>query len=335
MRTHEHPRSPAVESAAPGPPRLLDQVRERLRVMHYSIRTEEQYVQWIKRFVLYHGKRHPRDMGAPEVEGFLTHLAVAGGVSASTQNQAKAALLFLYRHVLGVELDWLDGVTQAKPSQRLPVVLTEAEVRAVLAHLEGVYWLVGMLLYGAGLRLMEAVRLRVKDVDLGRRELLVRDGKGGKDRVTVLPARVVEPLRAHLATRRALHERDCLAGQGEVYLPHALARKYPGAGASWGWQYVFASGSVSVDPRSGRAARHHLDEQLVQRAMRRAVRQAGIVKPATPHTLRHSFATHLLESGYDIRTVQELLGHSSVQTTMVYTHVLNRGGRAVVSPADR
>lgn len=335
METREHPCSATVQASAPGAPRLLEQVRERLRVMHYSIRTEEQYVQWIRRFILHHGKRHPRDMGAPEVEAFLTHLAVAGGVSASTQNQAKAALLFLYQRVLGIELDWLDGVTQAKPSRRLPVVLTEAEARALLAHLEGVYWLVGMLLYGAGLRLMEAVRLRVKDVDLVRREVLVRDGKGGKDRVTMLPGRLVEPLRAHLAARRAVHDRDRLAGQAEVYLPYALARKYPGAAASWGWQYVFASGSLSVDPRSGRLARHHLDEQLVQRAVKRAVRSAGIVKPATPHTLRHSFATHLLESGYDIRTVQELLGHSNVRTTMVYTHVLNRGGRGVLSPADR
>jgi integron integrase len=335
MEMHEHPCSAAVQSAPPGAPRLLDQVRERLRVMHYSIRTEEQYVQWIRRFILHHGKRHPRDMGASEVEAFLTHLAVAGGVSASTQNQAKAALLFLYQRVLGIELDWLNGVTQAKPSRRLPVVLTEAEARAVLAHLEGVYWLVGLLLYGAGLRLMEAVRLRVKDVDLVRREVLVRDGKGGKDRVTMLPGRLVEPLRSHLAARRAVHDRDRLAGQAEVHLPYALARKYPAAAASWGWQYVFASGSLSVDPRSGRVARHHLDEQLVQRAVKRAVRSAGIVKPATPHTLRHSFATHLLESGYDIRTVQELLGHSNVQTTMVYTHVLNRGGRGVLSPADR
>jgi integron integrase len=272
---------------APGGPRLLEQVRERIRVMHYSIRTEEQYVHWIRRFILYHGKRHPRDMGAPQVEDFLSHLAVEGRVSASTQNQAKAALLFLYRQVLGMELEWLDGITQAKPSQHLPVVLTEQEVRALLGQLEGTYWMIAMLLYGAGLRLMEAVRLRVKDVDLARRELLVRDGKGAKDRVTVLPARLAEPLRAHLAARRELHDRDRLAGQGEVYLPFALAKKYPGAGTSWGWQYVFVSGALSLDPRSGRVARHHLDEQLVQRAVKNAVRRAGIVKPATPHTLRH------------------------------------------------
>jgi integron integrase len=318
MRDPERLSGQPASAAAPGGPRLLEQVRERIRVMHYSIRTEEQYVHWIKRFILFHGKRHPRDMGAPQVEEFLTHLAVEGRVAASTQNQAKAAILFLYRQVLGVELEWMDSITKAKPSRHLPVVLTEQEVRALLGQLEGVYWMVSMLLYGAGLRLMEAVRLRVKDVDLTRRELLVRDGKGAKDRVTVLPARLVEPLRAHLAARRELHDRDRLAGQGEVYLPYALSRKYPGAADSWGWQYVFVAGVLSLDPRSGRVARHHLDEQLVQRAVKNAVRRAGIVKPATPHTLRHSFATHLLESGYDIRTVQELLGHSNVQTTMIY-----------------
>jgi integron integrase len=321
--------------SAPGAPRLLEQVRERIRVLHYSIRTEEQYVQWIRRFIVFHGKRHPRELAAPHVEAFLTHLAVEGRVSASTQNQAKAALLFLYRQVLGIELDWLENVTRAKTPDRLPVVLTGEEVRAVLAHMEGVYWLVASLLYGAGLRLMEAVRLRVKDVDLARREIVVRDGKGAKDRVTMLPGRLVDPLRAHLADRRRRYDQDRLAGQAEVYLPYALARKYPNAAGAWGWQYVFASGSLSVDPRSGRLARHHLDEQLVQRAMRNAVRRAAVVKPATPHTLRHSFATHLLESGYDIRTVQELLGHSNVSTTMVYTHVLNRGGRGVLSPLDR
>jgi integron integrase len=318
----------------PQGPRLLDRVRERLRVKHYSIRTEEQYVFWVRRFVVFHDRCHPRDMGAAEVEAFLSHLAVAGNVSASTQNQAKAALLFLYREVLGVELEWLDGVTRAKPSRRLPVVLTEHEVRVVLAQLGGVQWLVASLLYGAGLRLMEAVRLRVKDLDFARREILVRDGKGAKDRVTVLPAKLAEPLRQQLAKTRELHDKDRLAGYGEVYLPFALARKYPRAARDWGWQYVFPAGTLSRDPRSGRMRRHHLEEQSVQRAMKNAVRRAGIVKPATPHTLRHSFATHLLEAGYDIRTVQELLGHSSVNTTMVYTHVLNRGGRGVRSPLD-
>jgi integron integrase len=314
---------------------LLDRVRERLRVKHYSIRTEEQYVSWIRRYVLFHGKRHPREMGEREVEAFLTHLAVAGNVSASTQNQAKAALLFLYAQVLGVELGWLEGVTTAKSVRRLPVVLTQEEVRALLAQLKGVHWLLATLLYGAGLRLMEAVRLRVKDIDFARREIVVRDGKGGKDRVTVLPAKLVEPLRQQLARARELHSSDCLAGYGEVYLPFALARKYPRAPREWAWQYAFPATMLSEDPRSRRMRRHHFDEQAVQRAVKEAVRRAGIVKPASPHTLRHSFATHLLQAGYDIRTVQELLGHADVKTTMVYTHVLNRGGRGVLSPMDR
>jgi integron integrase len=314
---------------------LLDRVRERLRVKHYSIRTEEQYVSWIRRYVLFHGKRHPREMGEREVEAFLTHLAVAGNVSASTQNQAKAALLFLYAQVLGVELGWREGVTTAKSVRRLPVVLTEEEVRALLAQLKGLHWLIASLLYGAGLRLMEAIRLRVKDIDFARREIVVRDGKGGKDRVTVLPAKFVEPLRQQLARARELHSSDCLAGYGEVYVPFALARKYPRAPREWSWQYAFPATVLSEDPRSGRMRRHHFDEQAVQRAVKEAVRRAGIVKPASPHTLRHSFATHLLQAGYDIRTVQELLGHADVKTTMVYTHVLNRGGRGVLSPMDR
>jgi integron integrase len=319
----------------PPGPRLLEGVRARLRVKHYSIRTEEQYVGWIRRYILFHGKRPPREMGPREIEDFLTHLAVAGRVSASTQNQAKAALLFLYAEVLGMDVGWLRGVTSAKSNRRLPVVLTEEEVRALLARLEGVHWLLASLLYGAGLRLMEAVRLRVKDVDFARREIVVRDGKGGKDRVTVLPAKLIEPLRQRLAKARELHKADSLAGYGEVYLPFALARKYPRAAREWGWQYVFPATVVSEDPRSGSVRRHHLDEQAVQRAVKNAVRRAGIVKPATPHTLRHSFATHLLQAGYDIRTVQELLGHADVKTTMVYTHVLNRGGRGVLSPIDR
>jgi integron integrase len=319
---------------SPGP-RLLEEVRGCLRVRHYSYRTEEQYLQWIRRFILFHGKRHPAEMGGAEVEAFLTHLAVDRTVSASTQNQAKAAILFLYREVLARELPWLDGVVQAKSPRHLPVVLTEEEVRAVLAKLTGTNWLLASLLYGAGLRLMEAVRLRVKDLDFARREIIVRDGKGARDRVTMLPARLVEPLRGHLVRARMLHEQDLAAGQGEVYLPFALARKYPSAGRTWGWQYVFPSERLSVDPRSGKVRRHHIDEKCIQRAMKDAVRDAGIVKPATPHTLRHSFTTHLLQSGYDIRTVQELLGHRDVSTTMVYTHVLNRGGRGVWSPLDR
>ena len=318
----------------PERPRLMGQVRERLRVKHYSIRTEQVYTDWIKRFILFHGKRHPETMGAPEVEAFLTHLAVKGKVSASTQNQAKSALLFLYREVLGQELPWLDNVTQAKIPERLPVVLTVAESRAVLDRLSGSHWLVASLLYGAGLRLMEALRLRVKDIDFARHEIVVREGKGFKDRVTMLPVSVVDPLKLHLSKVKGLHQQDLANGLGEVYLPYALGKKYPGAGREWGWQYIFPSAKHSVDPRSGVTRRHHLDEKGIQRAMKQAVRDAGIVKLATPHTLRHSFATHLLQSGYDIRTVQELLGHKDVQTTMIYTHVLNRGGKGVQSPLD-
>ncbi len=316
------------------PPKLLDQVRDRLRVKHYSIRTEQAYVDWIKRFIWFQGKRHPKDMGAQEVEAFLTHLAVKGKVSASTQNQAKSALLFLYREVLEQQLPWLDKVTQAKAPARLPVVLTVAEVQAVLKRLSGTHWLIASLLYGAGLRLMEAVRLRVKDVEFAQHEIIVREGKGAKDRVTMLPESVIEPLRRHLTKVKALYEEDLAAGFGEVYLPFALAKKYPNAAREWGWQYVFPSAKFSKDPRSDATRRHHVDEKGIQRAMKQAVRDAEIVKLATPHTLRHSFATHLLQSGYDIRTVQELLGHSDVSTTMIYTHVLNRGGRGVVSPLD-
>mgnify|MGYP000874306482 FL=1 len=316
------------------PPKLLDRVRERIRFKHYSIRTEDSYVQWIRRFILFHGKRHPSEMGAVEVEAFLTHLAVEGNVAASTQNQARSALLFLYKEVLGSELPWLNNVEQAKKPRRLPVVLTEDEVRDVLANLQGVHWLVAALLYGAGLRLMEALRLRVQDVDFKRREVLVRNGKGFKDRVTMLPEKLAGRLQSHLATVRLLHEKDLAEGFGEVHLPYALDRKYPNAGTTWGWQYVFPSGNRSLDPRTGKTRRHHLDEQTIQRAVKQAVRTAGVVKPATPHTLRHSFATHLLQKGQDIRTVQELLGHEDVQTTMIYTHVLNRGGRGVTSPLD-
>ncbi|MCC6378164.1 MAG: integron integrase [Burkholderiales bacterium] len=314
---------------------LLDRVRERIRLKHYSIRTEQAYCDWIRRYVLFHGKRHPSGLGAAEVEAFLTSLAVQGKVAASTQNQAKSALLFLYKEVLGTELPWLDGVQQAKATKRLPVVLTRDEVARVLARLEGVHRLIGGLLYGTGLRIMEAMRLRVKDVEFARREILVRDGKGSKDRVTMLPVRLVAALREQLAHAREIHRVDLDEGFGAVWLPFALARKYPGAAREWAWQYVFPADTRSVDPRDGDVRRHHLSDQSFQRAMKNAVRGAGIAKPATPHTLRHSFATHLLESGYDIRTVQELLGHQDVSTTMVYTHVLNRGGRGVVSPFDR
>lgn len=311
------------ETGGGQPPKLLDQVRQRIRTKHYSIRTETTYVQWVRRFILFHGKRHPMEMGAAEVEAYLTHLAVEGNVAASTQNQALAALLFLYKEVLGVDLPWLNDVTRAKRPARLPVVLTRDEVAAVLTNLEGVYSLLARLLYGTGMRLMEAIRLRVMDVDFSRGEILVRNGKGAKDRVTLLPVSITEDLRVHLARRREMFEADLRTGRGAVYLPHALARKYPNASTEWGWQYVFPAGSFSTDPRSGEVRRHHLDEKLLQRAVRRAVREAGLVKPATPHTLRHSFATHLLEGGYDIRTVQELLGHKDVSTTMIYTHVLN------------
>ena len=317
------------------PQRLLDQVRGKIRLKHYSIRTEQAYVDWIRRFIVFHGRRHPDQLGAGHVEKFLTHLAVEGRVAASTQNQAKSALLFLYREVLGVELPWLDNVEQARTPKRLPVVLTREEVQAVLSRLEGTHALIVGLLYGTGLRIMEAVRLRVKDMEFTRREILVRDGKGFKDRVTVLPDLLAPSLVDHLARVKALHESDLAASCGAVYLPYALERKYPNAASEWGWQYVFPTARLSVDPRTGETRRHHVTDQSIQRAVKQAVRDAGIVKPASPHTLRHSFATHLLQSGYDIRTVQELLGHSNVATTMIYTHVLNRGGRGVTSPLDR
>ena len=316
------------------PPGLLDRVRDKIRFKHYSIRTEQAYVDWIKRFIVFHGKQHPAGLGAGEVEAFLTHLAVDGRVSSSTQNQAKSALLFLYRETLGIELPWLHHVQNAKTPDRLPVVLTRDEVTRILKRLDGVHLLLGRLLYGTGMRIMEGVRLRVTDVDFVRREILVRNGKGAKDRVTMLPRGVSGWLHSHLEDVRALHEADLRQGYGAVWLPHALARKYPAAAREWRWQYVFPAERISADPRSGDVRRHHLGDQAFQRAMRQAVRDAGITKLATPHTLRHSFATHLLESGYDIRTVQELLGHADVSTTMIYTHVLNRGGRGVVSPLD-
>jgi len=316
-------------------PRLLDLVRARLRLKHYSIRTEKSYVGWIKRYILFHDKRHPRDMGKREIEAFLSALALDRNVAASTQNQALSALLFLYREVLELPVPWLDSVVRAKRPSRLPTVLTREEVAALRRQIADpqIGLMVG-LLYGAGLRLMEVVRLRVKDVELMRGEILVRDGKGGKDRVTMLPRRLTEALSAQIAHTKAVHESDLAAGGGRVWLPNALAVKYPAAATTFGWQYVFPADRLSVDPRSGNEGRHHFDEKRVQRAVKRAVAAAGINKPATPHSLRHSFATHLLESGYDIRTVQELLGHSDVSTTMIYTHVLNKGGRGVISPLD-
>lgn len=315
-------------------PKLLDQVRRALRLKHFSIRTEEAYTRWTKRYVLFHGKRHPAEMGAPEIQAFLSHLATEGQVAASTQNQAFNALLFLYRSVLGVELGAIEDVVRARRPAKLPTVFTPAEVRTVLAHLEGAHWLIGSLLYGSGLRLMEGLRLRVKDLDFGAGQVVVRDGKGQKDRATMLPSRLRGPLEDHLRRVKVVHREELRAGHGTVHLPHALARKYPGAARSWAWQYVFPARQRSTDPRSGETHRHHLSESAVQKAVAGAIRRAGISKAGSCHTFRHSFATHLLEAGYDIRTVQELLGHRDVRTTMVYTHVLNRGGMGVRSPLD-
>ncbi|MDP4029370.1 MAG: integron integrase [Gallionella sp.] len=319
----------------PHPPKLIEQVVARLRVKHYSLRTEKVYVDWIKRYIWFHGKRHPQEMGAVEVEAFLSHLAVERSVAASTQNQAKSALLFLYKEVLQIELPWLDNITQAKAPKRLPVVMTEKEVQSVLARMDGSVWLICSLLYGSGLRIMECLRLRVKDVDLERCEILVREGKGFKDRITMLPTSLVQSLKQQLERVKTLHDEDLLKGYGDVFMPMALDKKYPKAGKAWGWQYIFPSRNMSVDPRSGVVGRHHADDKTIQRAMKKAVTAAEITKFATPHTFRHSFATHLLQSGYDIRTVQELLGHSDVSTTMIYTHVLNKGGKGVISPLDR
>ncbi len=320
---------------APPAPRLLDLVRGAVRVRHYSIRTEVAYVDWIRRFIIFHGKRHPSQLGAVEVTAFLTHLAVERNVSAATQAQAKSALLFLYRHVLELNMPWLDEVISAKERRRLPVVLTTQEVRALLLEVSGTTGLITALLYGTGMRLLEGLRLRVQDVAIERREIVVRHGKGGKDRVTVLPENLVLPLQAQFSSTQALHDRDLSAGLGEVWLPDALAVKYPHAARQWGWQWVFPSPTRSADPRSGVLRRHHLNEASVQKVVAVAAKRAGIVKPCSPHILRHSFATHLLQAGYDIRTVQELLGHSDVSTTMIYTHVLNRGGRGVRSPLDQ
>lgn len=319
----------------PNEPKLLDQVRALIRTMHYSIRTEDAYTDWIRRFILFHKKRHPSQMGKAEIEEFLTHLAVDRKVAASTQSQAKSALLFLYQRVLKLEIEWLKDVVAAKQPQRLPTVLTFDETRRLLSHLKSETWLVASLLYGSGLRLMEACRLRVLDIDFDMRQIIVRNGKGAKDRVTMLPEALVVPLKSHLELVRLQHQRDCEQGGGEVYLPFALDRKYPSAAQEWKWQYIFPADGLSEDPRSGITRRHHIDEQRVQRAVKQAAQDANIQKKVTPHTLRHSFATHLLQSGYDIRTVQELLGHKDVRTTQIYTHVLNRGSNAVLSPLDR
>ena len=315
-------------------PRLLDRVRARVRRLGLALRTEEAYVGWIRRFILASGKRHPSTMGAREVEWFLSRLTREGGVSASTQNQALAALLFLYREVLGVDLPWMHDIRRAKRPERLPVVLTRDEVARLLGQMDGSPWLMASLLYGSGLRLLECLRLRVQDVDLARREITVRRGKGGKDRRTMLPEACVMALRQQLEAARVVHRRDLDDGFGDVWLPDALARKYPAAGREWIWQYVFPARTRSVDPRSGQMRRHHVDEKVLQRAVARAVRAVDLQKRATCHTLRHSFATHLIEAGSDIRTVQELLGHADVSTTQIYTHVLQRGGLGVRSPLD-
>jgi integron integrase len=314
--------------------KLLDRVRDVIRTRHYSIRTEQAYVGWIRRFILFHDKRHPKEMGADEIEEYLTYLAVERNVAASTQNQALSALLFLYQNVLKKDLDRSIDAVRAKKPKRLPTVLTKEEAQQVLAAMSGTYQLIAKLLYGSGLRLVECLRLRVKDVDFEQRQIIVRDGKGAKDRVTVLPDSLVEPLRKHLLRVKMIHRQDLEDGYGAVYLPNALERKYPNANKEWIWQYVFPSSSLSEDPRSGIVRRHHLHESTGQKAVRKAAKLTRIEKHVTPHVFRHSFATHLLEDGYDIRTVQELLGHKNVKTTMIYTHVLNRGGLAVRSPLD-
>lgn len=326
---------PALYDSVPQQPKLLDQMRAAIRTRHYSYATEKTYLHWAKRFILFHGKRHPADMGAPEVEAFLSALATERNVSASTQNQALHAILFLYRDVLHVSLPWLDGITRAKASKRLPSVLTQQETAAMLAHVSGTNGLIIKLLYGTGMRIKECLRLRIKDVDLARRLITIREGKGNKDRVTMLPASLVEDLIQHIDERRRWHNIDLSTGHADVELPDAIERKYPRAGAEWAWQYVFAAPSYSTDPRTGVVRRHHWNERNIQRAVKAAAQAARIHKLVHPHTLRHSFATHLLETGSDIRTVQELLGHSDVSTTMIYTHVTNKGACGATSPLDR
>jgi integron integrase len=316
-------------------PRLLDQLRDAIRVRHYSIRTEEAYVDWAKRFIIFHNKRHPSEMGEKEISQFLTHLAVDQNVASSTQNQALSALLFLYKNVLKHPLALIDDIERAKKPERLPVVLSKDEVRVILSNLDGEKWLMAALLYGSGLRLLECLRLRVKDIDFHYNQITIRNGKGARDRITMLPDALKQPLNEQIKKAKSVHKADLSEGFGAVYLPHALERKYPQSASAWGWQYVFPANKRSVDPRSGLERRHHLGESVLQSAVKEAVRKARIVKPVSCHTFRHSFATHLLEDGYDIRTVQELLGHKDVSTTMIYTHVLNRGPRSVASPLDR
>ncbi len=322
-------------TSGPPPARLFDEVRRHMRLKHYSLRTEATYIGWIWRFILANGRRHPREFGGPEVEHFLSDLAVKANVAASTQNQALSALLFLYREVLAVDLPWMENVVRARRGQRVPTVLSREEVTRLLAQMDGRPWLLASLLYGTGMRLMECLRLRVKDVDFARNEIVIRNSKGGKDRRTVLPRTLVEPLLREVDRVQTLHAADIADGLGETRLPQALSRKYPRAARELGWQFVFPSTRRSRDPLDGSVRRHHFDDAVLSRSLKRARLQAGIAKPLSAHTLRHSFATHLLETGYDIRTVQELLGHKDVATTQIYTHVLNRGGRGVLSPLDR
>jgi integron integrase len=316
-------------------PKLIDQLRSAIRIRNYSPRTEEAYWHWIKKFILFHNKRHPSEMGEPEVIAFLSHLAVERKVTASTQNQALSAVLFLYKEILRTPLDWMDDIQRAKKPSRMPLVFTREEIHSILGNLEGTKWLMASLLYGAGLRVTECLRLRVKDIDFGYGQIVVRDGKGAKDRVTILPASLRDALNQHLEKAKTLHERDLADGHGWTTLPYALGRKYPNAGREWGWQYVFPSSKRCWDPENKRQTRHHLAEEVLQKAVKSAVYRARVAKPGSCHTFRHSFATHLLENGYDIRTVQELLGHKDVSTTMIYTHVLNKGGKGVRSPIDQ
>lgn len=314
---------------------LIEQLCDRLRARKYSIRTEQAYVQWVKRFIFFHNKRHPSQMGRVEIEAFLVWLAVEQNMSAASQNQALAALLFFYKDVLHHPAIELEDIIRAKESTRMPTVLTVLETQKILSHLDGLAGLMIQLLYGTGMRLMECVRLRVKDMDFETNTITIRDGKGNKDRVTMLPSSLVFPLKEHLIQVKQNHSIDMQKGYGKVYLPDALERKYPYASQEWGWQYVFPAAKLSVDPRSSLVRRHHIDEKMLQRHVKHAATKAEMTKPVTPHTFRHSFATHLLQAGYDIRTVQELLGHSDVRTTMIYTHILNRGGKGVISPLDR
>jgi integron integrase len=329
------PALPASSPVTPPAPRLLAALRERIRTLHYSLRTERAYEQWVRRFIRFHGMRHPRELGAPHVVAFLSSLANQRNVAASTQNQALAAVLFLYRQVLGMELPWMEEVDRAKRPKRLPVVLTRDEATRLLDAMSGIHQLMARLMYGTGMRITECLALRVKDVDLARREIVIRHGKGGRDRITMLPASLVDAVRRQLDRSREVYGEDRSRDVPGVELPYAYAIKNPGAARSWAWHWVFPQPHLAIDPRSGIRRRHHAYGQTLQRAIQQAARDAAIPKPVTSHALRHSFATHLMEAGYDIRTVQELLGHRDVSTTMIYTHVLNRGGRGVVSPLDR